>query len=76
MQELQRQLREYADVTGRLRRFALLCTQPAVGRLSTQEERQLILLRLLGALRVAMAGAVEGVQACQADQQRYLKLYP
>ena len=71
--ELQRQLREYADVTGRLRRFALLCTQPAVGRLSTQEERQLILLRLLGALRVAMAGAVEGVQACQADQQRYLR---
>jgi len=46
MQELQRQLREYADVTGRLRRFALLCTQPAVGRLSTQEERQLVLLTL------------------------------
>ena len=37
-----------------------------------QEERQLILVRLLGALRVALAGAVEGVQACQADQQRYL----
>jgi len=28
-----------------------------------QEERQLILVRLLGALRVALAGAVEGVQA-------------
>lgn len=70
-EELQRQLREHADVTGRLRRFALLCTQPAVRRLSTQEERQLILLQLLGALRVAMAGAVEGVQACQAGQQRY-----
>ena len=27
-----------------------------------QEERQLILVRLLGALRVALAGAVEGVQ--------------
>lgn len=71
-EDLQHHLREYAVVAGRLRRFALLCTQPVVHRLSTQEERRTILLRLLGALRVAMTGAVEGVLACHADQKRHL----
>ena len=62
----------YAAVTGRLRRFAILCTQPAVRRLSTQEERRLILVQLLGALRVAMTGVVEAMGACKDDQQRWL----